>query len=342
MMFLLAPLEQDEFLQDLEYEVVVFTPWSAKWSERKVNGLLLRDGSWEETVSPFPGAVYNRCYTGDGKYARLVAKLIGEKNVFNHITRFDKWDVYRFLAQTELKRYLPLTWVYRQELLPVLLERHRILVLKPAVGHYGQNVFRLEKKAAGKYHIYNGYAWPLLANANEAEILSFLAEITGRKSFLLQQFIPFAEVNRRLFELRLYVQKDGLGKWTVSAAVGRVAASGFWVANFAAKVCRADAILAEAGFSAKLAEIKAAGIKTAAVLEAQLGSLGEISVDFGIGADGRIWIVEVNGLPVKSCLSEVEDMELEKRVYLQPFRYAAFLLQKKSAKPPLYKALRER
>ncbi|NLN07750.1 MAG: hypothetical protein GX167_09040 [Firmicutes bacterium] len=342
MMFSLAPLGQDEFLQDLEYEVVLFTPWSIRWSERLVNGLLYRDSSWLQAVSPFPGAVYNRCYTGDGKYARRVAKLIGKNNVFNCITRFDKWDVYQFLARTELKHYLPQTWRYRQELLPVLMERHRHLVLKPSVGHYGKNVYRLEKTTANKYNIYNGSVWPLLDNANKEEIMSFLYEITESKRFLLQQFIPFAEVKQSLFELRLFVQKNGLGQWVVSAAISRIAADGFWVTNYAAEICRAEAVLAEAGFAEKLAEIKTAGINTAIILEAELGSLGEISVDFGIGTDGKVWIIEVNGLPVKSYLAGVGDTELEKRVYLLPFRYAAYLLKKRSAKPLFYKAQRER
>ncbi|HHX75719.1 MAG TPA: YheC/YheD family protein [Firmicutes bacterium] len=324
-----APLEQDEFLQEMEHEIVVFTPWSIKWSEKKVNGLLYRNGSWIRGIFPFPAVVYNRCYTSDGRYVRWVAKFIGKSNVFNCMTRFNKWEVYQLLAQTKVKPYLPETWQYRQELLPVLLERHRHLVLKPALGHYGENVYRLEKTATGEYHIYDGSVWPLHSSLNAEKLMSFLQEETGEKRFLLQQFIPFAEVNRRLFEVRLFVQKNGLGQWAVTAAVSRIAAYGFWVTNFSPTVRPAEAVLAEAGFAAKLAEIKAAGMKTAAILESQLGPLGEISVDCGIAADGKVWIIEVNGMPVKSGPAGAGDPELEKRVYLPPFQYAAFLLQKK-------------
>jgi hypothetical protein len=48
-------------------------------------------------------------------------------------------------------------------------------------------------------------------------------------------------------------------------------------------------------------------------------------VDFGLDEQGRIWIIELNGKPMKSMFSALGDARLMKTVYERPICYALHL-----------------
>ncbi|NLZ52334.1 MAG: YheC/YheD family protein [Thermoanaerobacteraceae bacterium] len=320
----------ENIIDNLETEVIIFTPRAINWRNKKVYGYLYSKGSRSKKACSFPAVVYNRCYTTKRKTVRKIAKHIGKNKIFNYTTKFDKWEVYQILQQSSLKHYLPATWLYQKQKVSSLLEEYKVLILKPSKGHFGENVYRLEKAGPEKYLLYGGSEWPILQRADYNHFLLDIETKTGSGTFILQQFIPLAHVHHSNFDLRLLLQKNDHGKWTVSAAMSRICMTNFWITNFSPQIRKAVDVLLEAGFKADriMEELTTVSIKTAKILDRYLGLLGEISVDFGLDESGKPWIIEVNGMPTKNLFLHLEDPELQKRINLLPFQYAQYLIKR--------------
>lgn len=67
------------------------------------------------------------------------------------------------------------------------------------------------------------------------------------------------------------------------------------------------------------------GREVAKTIEAEFGDCVELGLDMTIDIDGRVWIIEVNGKPLKVSLKWLNDPNLMTRCYCRPVEYAVFL-----------------
>ena len=309
---------------ELGAELAIITPRRIDWQEQRVEALLWDGSTWQQQTIPLPRAFYNRFYGPKPKVATRLEMLVGKNKVFNHITRFDKLAVHQALAESALQKHLPEAYPYEPERLLQLLAQRQQIILKPRTGQLGVGIYLLRKK--GRQAVAHlGTISPIASFSSTEKLLAWLDDIAG-DSWLLQEFIPLARLDGRAFDVRILVQKDGTGTWQATGALSRTALRYSYVTNLSHAILPAADVLRQAFPNRSLLpELEALSLAAAEAAEQAFGSLGEISVDFRLDQEGNIWIMELNGKPMKNLFRALGVPELVKTVYQQPLRYALHL-----------------
>jgi hypothetical protein len=308
----------------LGVELAIVTPSRVDWQSEEVQALAFDGSKWEEKLVPLPGAYYNRFYGPKPKVVNRLELLVGKGRVFNHITLFDKLDVHSILSQTPLEKHLPATYILQPENVVELLKGDGQAIIKPRTGQLGVGIYLVRKKGK-KFQLHLGTKSPIASFPSTEELLDWLEANLGR-GYIVQQYIPLATLNGRVFDVRFLVQKDGGGMWKASGALSRLSLTYSYITNVSHSLLPGGKALQQAfpgqGYLPKLEKLS---LQAASAVEQALGSLGELSVDFGLDEQGRIWIIELNGKPMKSMFSALGDARLMKTVYERPICYALHL-----------------
>lgn len=308
----------------LNLSLAIITPGSIDWNSQKVQALVWNGMSWDPQTIPLPKAIYNRFYGPKPQVVDRLEAILGPNKVFNHITRFNKWVIHNILTDSDLKPYLPATTLYTPESLLSYLNHYGQVILKPLQGKLGSRVYLLTKKARS-YFIHHGSNYPIATIKTGKELLAKLDPILVRP-FLIQQFVPLARLDGRVFDLRFLVQKESQGLWKVSGRLSRQALRYSYITNLSQAITPVEGVL-ETTFPGSnfLATLDTISIKGAQIAEQSLGSLGELSVDFGLDAEGKIWIIELNAKPMKFIFQALDDPMLLQEIYELPLHYARHL-----------------
>lgn len=350
----------DYVLDSIEIKLLVFSPKDINWSDKTTLGYLYNGQHWVKGVYPLPNAVYNRRYTSRRKIVDRLEKLIGQGKVFNHITRLDKWKIYQILRDSHVQPYLPTTFLYSQSNLIKLLDKYGQVILKPRRGQLGRRVYLVEKTEDNEYRLFiNMYKnntvqesfhkqginidEKLLVPArikttDQQKFVEEVQKLISKKPFIIQEFITLDQINHQIYDIRMYVQKDGTGLWTVSGGFSRVASPNSYISNLCIELKSHQELIMMKNnqFSlSNLSKIEKISIDVAKTIESKLGHFGELGVDFGLDQNGKPWIIEVNGRTQKKFIKRLKDSQLTKKIYSKPIKYAYFLATTPSLKPSI-------
>ncbi len=307
----------------LNVDLVVVTPGRIDWKSHQVHGLIWNGEEWSEELCPLPPSLYNRYYGPKPKVVNRLETILGKNKVFNHITRFDKWVMHQLLQKSTLNKHLPSTDLYTPELLIEYVHRFKAAIIKPISGQMGTKIY-LVVSEGGVFYLCSGTKSPIASFYSAEDLLSKMESLVTTE-FLVQQYIPLASIDGRFFDLRFLVQKNRVGVWEVSGMLSRLALRYSYITNISQAIVPAEEVLA-AAFPHKdlISTLSELSIKGARIAEESLGSLGELSVDFGLDDEGRIWIIELNAKPMKSIFLDLHDKSLVEKIYKQPLLYALY------------------
>jgi len=316
----------------LGIDVLVFSPKGIQWKARRIRGYLYSNGKWAKTRCPFPAAVYNRIYSNRKRVTAKLEKIIGKDTVFNCITWFDKWKIHSILRKTGVVSALPDTMLYSFDGIEEMLAKHGKIIVKPCRGEFGNSVYRIEAAESG-YSLLNNLEISIITESTVEKLLSSIDYLFKEKPFILQQFIPFARYKERVFDIRMYVQKNARGTWVNTGGFCRVAVQGTYITNFSSDLTSINEMVVthQAINVIQFREMERLSLLTARSIEESIGHLGEICVDFCVDTKGSIWIIEVNGHTQKKLLLRLGDGSLERIRYYYPLVYAQHLAITKNA-----------
>jgi glutathione synthase/RimK-type ligase-like ATP-grasp enzyme len=314
----------EESAHHLCVDLVMVTPGRINWKTHEVLGLVYDGQAWTEDTVSLPPSLYNRYYGPKPKIVDRLETILGKNKVFNHVTRFDKWVIHQLLSKSKLKDHVPATAPYSPQQLTLFLERFGRVILKPTSGQLGTSIY-LVAVDGGVYYLHYGTKSPIAHFFSLDDLLTRVGELVDQ-DFLVQEFLPLASVDGRVFDIRLLVQKNGRGQWQVTGMLSRLAMNYSYITNLSQAIAPVRVILGKLlpnfNVMAKLTELS---IQAAQITEGSLGSLGEISVDFGLDIAGRVWIIELNAKPMKSTFEALGDPQLMLTIYSQPLHYALHL-----------------
>lgn len=331
-------LELEQEIMDLGIDLIAFTPYGISWSDQTVQGKGLVNGEWVRTEKPFPDAIYNRLYGTHPNTIKRLTGMIGTQSLFNRKNRLDKYQVYQSLYKTH-KRILPFTSEYTWAGLMDSLETQQQIILKPKHGHYGLDIYRVTKVREGRYELYHDKIRQPKLIFSKKQLEEFMGEIQGeaeKREYLIQQLIEPVMWQGRYFDIRTLVQKDHLGKWQVTASISRVARKNYFATNVVYKLDEPENMLQNASFHVTesngaeiiMGKVKQIALEVANTLNATMGPLGELGIDFLIDRWGEPWLIEVNGKPRKDLFDIIDDEAVLEKIYLRPLEYAKFLARK--------------
>lgn len=216
-------------------KLICFTLSDIDWKRRRVSALHRRRRRWAHSKFPLPRVIYNRCYEPDPLLLKRLEAEIGAGFLFNSINRLDKMDVHRILSPA-LAPHLPDSEPHDEASADRLLDLHRILYFKPIHGSRGIGVFRAELKASGEIHLGNHYLLPSHIFEDRTRFHHQLRDLLGSSPCMVQSGIPALTLFGQYFDIRVLVQKNGNGEWTVTSAVSRIAAKGCFNTSIAERV----------------------------------------------------------------------------------------------------------
>ncbi|WP_248931142.1 YheC/YheD family protein [Paenibacillus hamazuiensis] len=335
--------------QELGVNVYVTTTSDFKISGKNTLGYVYDFNAkrWKKTEVPVPNVVYNRIPFRKFELLPEVQQTLqaclkhGQIRLFNP-SFFNKWTLFEWLNKSDVTRKLvPATQkLTTSEDLAELLQKHRALYLKPVRGKAGKGIMKVAKSTSKL----RPNDFQLSIQDKTRSIISYyptisslwtqIRNLAGNQDYIMQQAIPLATFKNRPFDLRVLVQKNAKGHWSVAGVGARLAGK----LSITTHVPRGGSIdnpkkLLSSTFGLQdtkkiIRRTKRTAITIAKQIEKASGqTLGEMSMDLGVDTKGNLWFFEANSKPMK-----FDEPPIRKRSLENLINYSAFLAGMKKRK----------
>jgi len=301
--------------------IYVFTPEMVDWNRKVINGWYYLKGAdglmrWSPFTSPLPDVIYERVPNRKAEsmehvqacLARL--KKMHQCHIFNQ-GFFNKWSIHLCLSNhPDTAPFIPETYLSPSiQRLKRMLEKHRMVYLKPSGGSLGLGIFRIT------YHPKEGY-YCRFHHGNKNVLHRFysleklIQHYFGKsqnserfKKYLVQQGIRLIKYENRPVDFRVHMHKTGENEWKVVAIGAKAAGFGSVTTHVrtGGSILSTETLLNSVfGDQSSHVEqlIKDTAIIIAQTLEQHVnGPLGELGMDMGVDRYGQVWLFEVNSKP---------------------------------------------
>lgn len=328
-------------------QVYVMTTSDFKLSGKHVPGYSYHPStkSWTKQRMPLPHVVYNRIPYRKFELYPEVQQVIqtclrhGQIHFFNPAF-FNKWNLFEWINKSQKTRpFIPVT-----ERLSSSTELHKMLLaypflyLKPIRGKAGKGIMRVSRISGGRskgnsyeLSIQNKTKSHISRYSTVSELWTEIQRQINSKEYIMQQGIVLSSYKQRPFDLRVLVQKNGKGRWTITGIGARLAGK----SSITTHVPRGGSIdnpvkllnssFGTAGSKRIVREARKTALIIAKQIEKSYGySLGEMSMDLGVDQIGHIWFFEANSKPMKFDEPPIRKKSLENLI-----DYSIYLCQRK-------------
>ncbi|MGG1663469.1 YheC/YheD family protein [Brevibacillus sp. NRS-1366] len=330
-------------------QVYLFSHQDVNAKERKIKGFIPKTGGgWESKWFPWPEVVIDRYRRRVPQYMRLRHSGLF---VFANSPFSKKWKVTQLLAEDErVKQWVPETHIYTKGKVMAMLRRHPLLYIKPGNGTGGRSILKVA--TVGKMYQLQGrgkqYAKHKARVDSAAAVESWVKRWVTKErisdgNFLVQQGLDLALIPNRVADVRLLIQKDGDGEWSVTGCGVRMGPSGSSTSNLhgGGKAIPFHLFIAkrfgEEGAQRILKECHTMAHQIAQTLEERFGRMMEFGLDIGVDVNGRSWLIEVNPKPGREVFRQMGDMETYAEAISRPMKFALHLAQNGLAKRQIKK-----
>lgn len=323
--------------------VYVMTTSDFKLTGKHVVGYTYQSAtkSWINQRMPLPHVIYNRIPYRKFELIPEVQQVIqtclrhGKIHFFNPAF-FNKWSLFEWLNKSQkTKPFIPVTErLSSSEDLHKLLQTYPFLYLKPIRGKAGKGIMKVSrmidssKSKAFELSIQDKTKSHISRYATVSELWSHVQELISSQDYIIQQGITLSSYKQRPFDLRVLVQKNGKGRWTVAGIGARLAGK----LSITTHVPRGGSIddpakllgssFGSSGSKRIISRARKASLIIAKQIEKSYGHvLGEMSMDLGVDQDGHIWFFEANSKPMKFDEPPIRKKSLENLIDYSMFLY---------------------
>lgn len=224
-----------------------------------------------------------------------------------------KWRRYRLLKEvSSIAPHLPETKTFNKKSFWELMEKYGQIIVKPNSGRRGKGVLKVSVSGSSKYEIHHEDKKITLG---KEDTFSFVSNHVAGKAYLVQERISLAQIDDRIIDFRVIVQRKSYeDPWDVTAMVVKVAGKGYVVTNIARSggeilyveeaVKRSDLTISPYTLKAALEDITIKASKCLAKFYSKQRIFG---FDMGVDKKGHIWIIEANLDPMMSHFRKLKD-----------------------------------
>jgi len=236
----------------------------------------------------------------------------------------NKWRKTKVLeGDIAIRGYMPETRLFHAKSLRTMLDKYGMVYVKPVVGSLGHGVMKVEKLTAKRERRVR-YAFQLEERRREfagyKEALQALMRETGGRPYLVQKGIKLLKYKGRPFDIRLMVQRTPKGGWEATGTVGRAAHPRKIVTNGSqgGTIYPTTYLLKPHGapkeVAAALKRMEAVGLNTVRRLHKAYPVIREIGIDYGVDAELKPWILEVNTSPDPCPFALLKDESILRKI----------------------------
>jgi len=272
---------------------------------------------WYEQEFQIPEILYDRLYYRNEQelksYFPVISRLKSNSNyIFLGYGLPDKWMMYvNFRKNPHVKPYLPETKLVTDSRdVSKMLDNQTSLILKPLVGAQGRGIYLITKKNDSILVQTIKEKEKIEKEMNKEQFLIWTKKLLSFNSYLVQPFLPLRDKFNRAFDIRIFYQRDEAGKWQERVRGLRVGKDNFFLSNLSAggsihpyDTWKADLPKEMQIFmDQELADLVRLLLD---ILDSDYPPLFEVGFDFGIGQDGKVWLLEVNSKPGRTVAKEI-------------------------------------
>lgn len=202
-------------------------------------------------------------------------------------------------SNPQIAVYIPETVTFSEKNLKMMLQKHRMVFVKPVHGGGGNGVIRVTKD--GEQYSYTKMSHTYRFSSYGVMYRSLASNKLKRK-YLIQQGIILAQIHGRPIDYRVKFVKKENG-WKITAMLGRLARPGLVITN----VCKGGTLLKcrealrrslpHIHAKTKQREMRGLTRTCTILLEEKFPGIGQLGFDYGLDRSGKIWILEVNTRP---------------------------------------------
>jgi hypothetical protein len=332
--------------KELGAKVCVITAKDIKLGKPKIKSFVYNTETknWSQKMIPLPCVIYNRIPSRKDELQPDVQQAIQacmkhtKIRLFNP-SFFNKWTLFEWLNKAKAtKKYIPATRKFTQlNELETMLRQHSLVYLKPARGKAGKGIMKVEfspTEMPYRLHIQYMRKTRISMHHNIIDLGVKLKQQIGMEEYIVQQGIRLAKYNNRAFDLRVLVQKNAKGIWSLTGIGARIAGS----LSITTHVPRGGSIdepekLLKITFGNDhgkqiMRRVRLSSYSIAKQIEKASGhTMGEMSLDLGVDTSGQIWFFEANSRPMKFDEPEIRKKSLERII-----QYSEYLTQSRKKK----------
>lgn len=221
------------------------------------------------------------------------------------------------LRNSNLIQYVPRTESLTSHRLLHMLNRYKMVYIKPVSGSLGIGVIKVEQigsiyRYREDVHTYNFRTFHQMYDSIHRRI--------GRKPYLVQKGIIMLRHKNRPFDFRVMIQRSHDGTWDCTGVAARLAHPKRAVTNGSqgGTIYTAEEILSKVTTQAKAENIvnqmRQIGLLTASQFGSSYPAMNELGLDVAVDREHRLWILEVNTRPDPCPFTKLPDSTMIKTI----------------------------
>ncbi|MBE1442245.1 YheC/YheD family protein [Paenibacillus sp. OAS669] len=264
-------------------------------------------------------------YKRDYVYLAIRGKVDVMSKKYNRFV-VSKWTKTCVLSEnTKIRAHIPPTEKMTHSSLKSMLDKYRMVYIKPDKGTFGIGVMRVEVDSDASKPVYRYQSGSEIRKfASYDDMYDSIIDLTKNRLYLVQMGIHLTKYLKRSFDIRVHVQQSPQKKWETTGIIGRVADPKKIVTNVhnGGQIKSIETLL-KAYLPADKQKIfirylKKLGLVTAEELFKTYKGIKEVGLDIALDKDLKPWILEVNTNPDPYIFNRLKDKTMYRKVY----RYA--------------------
>lgn len=321
--------------------VFLFSPQDVSFVNRQIRGFIRTAKGWESRRFGWPDAVIDRFrYTPTQAFKDYVAFRKKKSFLYANNRLANKWKVHQVLWQDEqMRRWLPETIKYSRSGLKEMISRHRQLYIKPSNGTGGRGILCVKRTQQGYRLLGRDHRRAKIESLQPSLSLASgkVASWVNNGMFVIQQGLNLDLILGRSIDMRLLIQKNERGEWSVTGHGMRIGGEKSATANLhgGGKAMRVKPFLkryfSQPQTECIMQECVDLAMQTATTLEGHFGRMMELGLDIGIDVNGNAWLIEVNPKPGREIFRELAAKETYEQAIQRPLLYALHLAAERDA-----------
>jgi hypothetical protein len=288
-----------------------FTPGKVNIHKESIMGKVYEKGNWVDKEFPFPEVIFNASGPVTNKAEEIVNYLY-DRIPFTSHSIGHKMSVYKRIKEAgEYESYLiPSEFWSNFDKFKEMMKRFGKVIVKPVSGHQGGGILSIEREGEIDYRVNEKGEMNVFT---EKELNQLLLEKTEEQDYLIQPFITCKIKSGNVYDFRLHVQKNGVGKWVITSIYPRIGQLGTITSNMASGGYTAylkQFLKAEFGekWFDMFQQLKWFSLNFPIHFDSlyKQDSFDELGIDVGLDQNMKLWLFEVNWRPGAPMIFNLE------------------------------------
>jgi UDP-N-acetylmuramoyl-tripeptide--D-alanyl-D-alanine ligase len=210
-------------------DFIYFTPKGVNFDNQTIEGYEYKNGSWKETITPFPDVIYNTGSPEKLNVSKDIIDQLKEAIPFTTVSLGNKWSINERLKKGKVfsNHLIPAKILKEWNDLTEFLDLYSDVVVKPLDGRKGHGIYFI--KTCEKGFIVN-YDWKDKVYT-EMDLEEFIKALLQENTYIVQPYIRSKTKSGLIFDFRLHAQKNGEGKWVITTIYPRIASNDTIITN---------------------------------------------------------------------------------------------------------------